>query len=152
MWLAIAKAVLPSLLSGLEPFYRDYINGKISKAQLEVEGSKVLLESFTQLEQSLQDNLSKTYSSFMTALAQSPEMKRAWSVVLYSQLFVLLWHQFAIPFFVTFGVVEKYASSGVTVNWAYALIALCLGAPGIASRIGAGASWAADNLSRIIKK
>lgn len=152
MWGAIVQAVLPGLISGLEPFYRDYINGRISHEQLLLEGSKVLLGCFQQLDAALLDSITKTFTSFWQANNQNAVMQHGWAIVLYSQLFVLIWHQWVIPLVVTLGLVKEYATSGATVNWAYALVALCLGAPAIASRVGPAANWAADNLSRILKR
>lgn len=152
MWTAIIEAVLPNLLAPLKDIFHDYIQGKISEAELNAKVKQALLNGFAQLDAAMLDSITKTYASFMQTAAQSPVMQRGWAIVLYSQLFVLVWHQFVIPFMVTFGFVEKYATSGATVNWAYALIAMCLGAPAILSRVGPAAGWAADNLSRIIKR
>ena len=73
-------------------------------------------------------------------------------MVLYSQLFVLVWHQFCIPAIVALKFVKDYPTSGATVNWAYALVALCLGAPAIASRIGPAAGWAAENIGKLVRR
>lgn len=146
------SALVGSLLSPLELMFRDYINGKISKEQLAEQIQAAMLAAFAQVEASFLDSMTKTYVAFVGAAAQNPVMTRAWSVVLYSQLSILLWHQFVIPFLVTFGFVPKYASSGATVDWAYALVALCLGAPAVMEKVGIGTAWAADNLKRLVGK
>jgi hypothetical protein len=146
----VITALINGLMGPLEGIFKDYIAGKISKEQLAEKMQEAILAAFVQVEASYLDSITKTYTTFIQAAAQNPVMTRAWAIVLYSQLFVLVWHQMAIPALATMGI--AYKSSGATVDWAYALIALCLGAPAIASRVGAGASWAVDNLSRIIKR
>ena len=145
--------VLTSLINGLaaplEAVYRDYINGKISAEQLNEKLQEAMLAAFAQVETQFLDSITKTYTSFLQAASQNPVMTRAWSAVLYTQLAVLIWHQFFIPAIIATGIIEKYPSSGATVDWAYALVALCLGAPAIASRIGPAAGWA-SNLKRLI--
>lgn len=145
------STLVGSLLGPLELIFRDYLNAKISKEQLQEQMIAAMLSAFTQVETQYLDSITKTYTSFIQATSQNPVMARAWSVVLYSQLGVLIWHQFGIPAFVLFTGVS-YPSSGATVDWAYGLVALCLGAPAIASRVGAGASWAANSFSKIIKQ
>lgn len=147
----IITALVNGLMGPLEAIFKDYIAGQITKEQLAEKMQEALLATFAQVEAAYLDSITKTYTAFIQAASQNPVMTRAWSIVLYSQLLVLFWHQMAIPALVYFSGV-KYPSSGATVDWAYALIALCLGAPAIASRVGAGASWAVDNLSRIIKR
>lgn len=152
IWAGVAK-LLSGVLSGpLEAIFHDYFNAKITKEQLAEKLQEAILSALVQIEASFYDSITKTYGSFMQAAGQSPLMQRAWAVVLYSQLFVLLWHQVAIPFLVTFGYVKTYATSGATVNWAYALVALCLGAPAIASRIGPAATWTADSIKKVLGK
>lgn len=150
MWATVAKLLSGVLAGPLESIFHDYFNAKISKEQLAEKLQEAVLAALIQSETALYESITKTYASFMTTAAQSPLMQRAWAVVLYSQLFVLLWHQVVIPFLVTFGYVKSYATSGATVNWAYALVALCLGAPAIASRIGPAATWTADSIRKAL--
>lgn len=148
----ILKGLADALMGPLESAFRDYMNAKITKEQLAEKLQEALIAGLTQVETQLYDSITKTYAAFMQAAAQSKTMQRVWAAVAISELLVLLWHQVGIPALVTFGYVKTYASSGATVDWAYALLALCLGAPAIASRIGPAASWTADNLSKIIKR
>lgn len=148
-------ALINGLMGPLESIFHDYIQNKITKEELQEKLQEAMLAAFAQIEVQFLDSLTKTYTAFIQAASQNPVMTKAWSVVLYSQLFVVFWHQFAIPLIVLvvhiWDVRFIYPSSGITSDWAYALIALCLGAPQIASRVGAGASWAANNLSKIVK-
>lgn len=146
----IISAIAGSLFDKLGSAWEAYMKKQITKEEMHAKIQVALMDSFADVEKSLMESMAKTYASFMETMAQSPLMQRAWSIVLYSQLFVLFWHQMVIPLLATLGI--KYASSGATVDWAYALIALCLGAPQIMSRIGPAASWAADSLKRISGK
>jgi hypothetical protein len=143
----IISAIAGSLFDKLAGAWESYMKKEINKEQMHAKIQEALTASFAEVEKALLDSMAKTYASFMQTMAQSPVMQRAWSIVLYSQLFVLFWHQMVIPALATMGI--KYASSGATVDWSYALIALCLGAPQIVSRIGPAASWATDSLKRL---
>jgi hypothetical protein len=144
------KALVDAFAGPVEAIFHDYVQGKISKDQLQEKLQEAILAAFSQVEAAYLDSITKTYTAFIQAAAQNPVMVKAWSVVLYSQLFVLFWHQFCIPAIVALGFIDKYPTSGATVNWAYALVALCLGAPAIASRIGPAAGWASDNIKRLV--
>jgi hypothetical protein len=144
------STVIGALLGPLENIFHDYIQNKITKEQLQEQVQAALLAAFSQAEATYLDSITKTYTAFIQVAAQNPVMTRAWSWVLYSQLFVLIWHQIVIPAIVTLGLIQKYATSGATTDWAYALVALCLGAPAIASRIGPAAGWASDSLKRLV--
>lgn len=146
----ILSALTGGLFDKLEKGWELYVNKQITKDQLLAEIQRALIDGLREVEAALLDSMAKTYGSFMQAMVQSPAMQRAWSVVLYSQVFVLLWHQLAIPAIATWGI--DYKSSGTTVDWAYALVALCLGVPQIAARVGPVASWATDSLKRLISK
>lgn len=147
----VLTGLISALLGPLEQLYSDYQKGVISKEQLAERLQAAMLTAFSQVESQFQDSLTKTYTAFIQAASTNPVMARAWSYVLYSQLFVLVWHQMVIPALVTFGAVTKYAPSGATADWSYALIALCLGAPAIASRIGPASGWAASTIKGLLK-
>lgn len=129
-----------------------YLDKTITEAQLAEKLKEAALAAFAEVEKQHLDSITKTYTTFIQAMAANPTMVRAWAVALYSQLLVLIWHQVGIPAVVALGLVDKYPSSGVTVTWAYAIVALCLGAPAISSSIGPAATWAADSLGRLIKR
>lgn len=144
------KTLVEAFAGPVEAIFHDYIAGKISKEQLQEQIQAALVSAFAQVESQFLDSITKTYATFMQAAVQSPVMIRAWAVVLYTQLAVLLWHQVGIPAIVALGIVTEYPSSGMTVEWSYAIIGLCIGAPAIASRVGSGVSSLADNLKSLI--
>lgn len=147
----ILKSLVGALLGPLEAMYREYINGQISKEQLAEKLQEAILASLVQIEGALYDSITKTYASFMQAAVQSKTMQRVWACVALSQLVVLLWHQVGIPALIYWRG-GSYPSSGTTVDWAYALLALCLGAPALTSRIGPAATWAVDSLKGALRK
>lgn len=138
------------LMGPAEDLFKAYFDAKITKEQLAEKLQETVQATFAQVEVAFAESLTKTYTAFIQAAGQNPVMARAWSIVVYSQLFVLVWHQLVIPALATYGI--QYKSSGATVDWAYALIALCLGAPAIASRVGPAAGWAGDSLKKLIGK
>lgn len=146
----IISALVGNLLGPLESMFKAYIGGQITKEQLAEKLQEALIAGLVETEKAFLDSITKTYTAFITAAAQNAVMARAWSVVLYSQLFVLIWHQIAIPALATYGI--DYKSSGATVDWAYALVALCLGAPALASRVGPAANWTAEALKKVLGK
>jgi hypothetical protein len=145
------SALVNALLGPAEDMFKQYVAGQITKEQLAEKLQEAMLAAFSQVEASYMDSITKSYAAFMQSATQNPAMARAWSVVLYSQLLVLFWHQVGIPAIIALGIVAKYPSSGATVDWAYALVALCLGAPAIASRIGPADGWSANNIAKLVK-
>ena len=152
-WLTggILQTVLGSIMKPLEDCFTQYINKQITQAQLQEKVQEALLAGFATVEGQFQDSLNKTYASFMDTVKQSKIMQWIWSIVVVTQLVVLLWHQVGIPAFVRI-TGSPYPSSGTTVEWAYALLALCLGAPALSARIGPAASWASNSLSNLVKR
>lgn len=135
---AIAGPLIDRLVSPFTDLFKSYLNKEISADQLRSEMVKAMLAAFAQVETAEADALAKTYASFMQAATQSLLLQVVWASVTISQLLVLLWHQVGIPALV-YWTGEHYPSSGSTVEWAYALIAACLGLGPIALRTGPGA-------------
>lgn len=144
------KALVEAFAGPVEAIFHDYVQGKISKEQITEKMQEALLSAFSQVEIEFLDSITKTYATFMQAAAQNPVMTKAWAVVLYTQLGVIIWHQIGIPAIIALGLIDKYPSSGITADWGYALVALCLGAPAISSRVGGGVSTLANNLKQLI--
>jgi len=127
-----------------------YTNKQITIAELNAKVQQAMLETFAEVEKSHAEALAKTYASFMQALVQSKTLQVMWAAVVGSQLFVLLWHQFGIPFIVFMGWTEKYPSSGTTVEWAYLLLAACLGMGPVILRAGPAGPTFVDKLKSMI--
>ncbi len=142
MFASIASAIAGPLVNALiAPFvtiFTAYINKQITIEQLRAQMTEALLTAFAEVEKSHADALAKTYDSFMQAASKNATMTRVWAAVTLSQLVVLLWHQMGIPAIVALGLVEKYPSSGGTVDWAYALVGACVGFGPLVLRTGPG--------------
>lgn len=145
----LIKTFIDALIGPALKLFEAYFNKQISIEQLKEKLAEAALEAFASVEQAFLQSLTQTYTAFITAAKDNKTLARMMAITLYSQLAVLMWHQFGIPFVIFIGLTKSYPSSGATVDWAYALIALCLGAPAIASRVGPAAGWAADNLKRL---
>lgn len=129
-----------------------YQNKQISMEELRTKVQEAMFATFAEVEKAYADSLTKTFASFMDAAKTSVLMQRTWAIVALTQLFVLLWHQLAIPALVTFGFVTRYASSGGTIDWAYALLALCLGGGAITLKTGPGSGKLAQDIKSITTK
>ncbi|MBH5389143.1 hypothetical protein [Bradyrhizobium diversitatis] len=110
------KALVDAFAGPVESIFHDYIQGRISKEQLQEKLQEAILAAFSQVEAQYLDSITKTYTAFIQVAAQNPAMVKAWSVVLYSQLFVLFWHQFCIPAIVALGVVDKYPKAALLIS------------------------------------
>jgi len=145
---SVISAISGNLIDKVSGMFEQYIKKEITKEQLRAQVDQALLSSFAEVEKSHADALAKTYDSFMRSLAQSKIMQVIWASVVLSQLFVLLWHQVGIPAFVYF-TGDRYPSSGTTVEWAYLLLAGCLGMGPVVLRNGPG-TMSIDRFKNII--
>lgn len=129
-----------------------FIQKKIDMAQLQTQLAGILIDNVTKVEVANADALTKTYQTFMSAAQQTPGMLYAWCAVLYSQLFVLLWHQFFLPFivFMQWAPTGSAWRSDTTADWGYLLVAGCIGlAPAVFRGGGTGSGWL-DSLRALV--
>lgn len=152
---ALGGKLIESLFSNLRGAMQDYQNRKISEAEFREKLQEALLLSAREVETAHAELTGKTFASFQKTLQTNPEVTRAWCWVLYTQLFILCWHQFAIPLITL--VVQTwlaagwhYPSSGSTVEWAYALIGFMLGSGAMLMRTGPGAGDLAGRLKAMV--
>ncbi len=136
---------------GLEAF-KAYENKQISKEQLIDQLYGLMVNAVKDIEVAYADALTKTYASFMGALAQSKILQRTWAFVTISQAVMLLWFQIGIPMVIAIGLVQRWPSSGSTADWAYLIIVACLGMGPVVLRGGPGASSITDKLKGMIGK
>lgn len=148
----LIKTLVEGLSAPVVDIVKAHIAGQITKEQLNEKLAEAILAAFASVEQAFLASLTQTYTAFITATKDNKTLARMIAVTLYAELAVLIWHQVGIPFVIFIGLTKAYPSSGATVDWAYALIALCLGAPAIASRVGPAAGWAASSLRKITGK
>lgn len=148
----IISSIANTAIGKIADAFTAYQNKQISVAELEAKVKQAQLDSYTEIEKSANETLAKTYDSFTKALAKSPLLQAMWAAVVGSQLFVLVWHQLGIPFVVFMGWAKTYPSSGTTVEWAYLLLAGCLGMGPVVLRNGPGAGAISDQLKILVGK
>lgn len=149
----LAPMILPRLIPDVSKLADDYLNKKITKEEFEAGVKKAALEAFASISEADAQAIAKTYASAMEAISHNKLMARVWAIVVLVELFVLVWHQFGISalLYITGGKAGDWPSSGATVEWAYLLIAFCLGAGPIVLRAGPGAGKVADQLKGLGK-
>jgi hypothetical protein len=123
----LAPSLVDGLISRITTVFQAYFQKEITAEQLRAQTIEALLATFADVEKAYADALSKTFASFMGAMQVSRLVRYVWASVVISQLLVLIWHQVGIPAIVALGWISRYPSSGTTVEWAYALIAACVG-------------------------
>lgn len=111
---------------------------QITIEELRAQTLKALLDTIREVEKAHADVLAKTYAAFMQAVVQSPIMQRTWATVVLVELAVLAWAQVGVPAIVAVGWVDRWPSAGATIDWAYALLAFCVGAGPLVLRTGPG--------------
>ena len=118
----LASVLTGGLMDRIEGAFKAYVQGQISREHLAAQVTQALLATFADVEKAYADALTKNFSAFMQAASQSILMQVVWGTVVLSQLFVLFWYQWVVPFLVTYGYVKTYASAGSTIDWAYAIV------------------------------
>lgn len=147
---AIGGAFIDKFFGAAKDIFHDYTQGKISEAECRTRLLSALLDAAKAVEVSHSETLAKTYATFMDAMKTSKLMQIMWACTVGTQLFVLVWHQLAIPF-IAFAFSVRYPSSGETVNWAYLLLGACLGMGPLVLRNGPGA-MNTDKMKALISK
>lgn len=147
---AVIKEIANGLFGKIEAGWEAYMKKEISRDQLLEKMQEALLSTFAEVEKTYADSITKSFSTFMEAASKSRLMQAVWASVALSQLFVLFWYQWVVPALVTWGWVNKYASAGATVDWAYALLMFCLGGGAIALKSGPGSGSLKDQLKSLV--
>lgn len=136
----LGAPIINAIFGPIVDIGKAYINKEISETEAKARMVQSLTAGVAQVEVAHAESLSKTYASFMDTMKSSVLMQSVWATVVITQLFVLLWHQIGIPAIVALEIVEKYPSSGSTVEWAYALIGALMGLGPMVFRTGPAAS------------
>ncbi len=124
--LSIIMALVPILTGSLADAFKAYEQKQITLAELNAKVQEALISAFSEVQKSQSIAIAQTFASFIDGAKNSMLMRVVWAIVVLSELAVLLWHQVGIPAFVDF-TGRPYPGSGTTVEWAYLLIAACLG-------------------------
>jgi len=123
--LSLITALAPLLIGKLSDAFVAYEKKQISMAELEAKVREALMQCFSDVMKSQFDALAKTFATFGDVMKNSRMVRVVWSIVVLSQLFVLLMAQVGVPAVVyLFG--GNWPSAGATIDWAYLLVAgLC---------------------------
>lgn len=136
----VLGTLLDKIIAPFTECFKAYEQKQISEAELRAKVSEILINSFASVEQTHAQELTKTYTAFLASMDKSALLRVVWASTTISQLLVLLWHQVGIPAIVAAGLIDRYPSSGSTVEWSYALLGACLGLGPLVLRTGPGAS------------
>ena len=145
-----ASIVNAFLGKALEAF-QAYNAKQISMEELRSRVNIAMAATFKEIEVSHAEALAKTYASFMQAMVQSRLMQLVWASVTISQLLVLLWVQVGVSTFV-YLTGHPWPSSGKTSDWAYLLVAACVGMGPIVLRSGPGEGTITEKLKAMTGK
>jgi hypothetical protein len=148
----IAQALGGKLIDRLGGAFEAWAKKEISRDELLAKVTETIVESFAEIEKSHAEALAKTYASFMEAMSKSPLLQQVWATTMCSQLFVLFWYQWIVPFGTHMGFWAKYPSPGSTVEWAYLLLAAGLGMGPVVLRNGPGAGNMLERLKGLLPK
>lgn len=147
----IGMPLINGILDKALSAFTAYENKQITVEQLKEQLYAAMLDTIKAVEVAHADALAKTYASFMDAMKQSVLMQRVWAAVVLSQLFVLVWSQFAVPLLFAFQYLPSW-KAGTTGEWAYLLIGACLGMGPIVLRSGPGAGDLTGRLKAMVGK
>ena len=99
---SVIKSLVGGIIDGAGGAFEAYMKREITREELAAKVQTALLDSFKEVETAHSDALAKTYESFQATVRASPEIALMFKVVIYSQTFVLVWHQWFIPFYLHF--------------------------------------------------
>ena len=127
---SLAKAVVDLLTGKLLDKVSDlaelYLKKEISNAEFRSRVEIEVQNTVRETEKAWAEAATKQFESLQQTVRQSSVVARAYAAVIVTQLFVLLWYQWgASAFLLITG--TPWPSAGATVDWAYAILALCLG-------------------------
>ncbi len=123
---ALSTPIVGKLTDSIAEVAEAYLTKEISEAEFKSRTAIAVQEAFAEVEKTWAEAATKQFDSFQQTVRQSPVVARAFAAVIVTQLFVLLWYQWgASAFLLVTG--TQWPSPGATVDWAYAILALCLG-------------------------
>lgn len=127
MWAALAQMLIGPLVNAAVDAYKVHTQGQVDELRLRADLMAKFGLVFQEVAKSDNELAAKMFASFQQSLQVNAEIRRVWRVVVFVQLFVVFWYQFMVPALVTVKIIEHWAPAGNTVDWAYALLAGCVG-------------------------
>lgn len=124
---AIIKLLTGGLLDKVLDLGRTYITSQTDRAEFEKQVRIAAQDAEAKAEQAWADAATKITASTQDTLKASAILQRAFSIVLFMQLFVLVWYQVGTPCFeIITG--RPWPAPGASIEWAYLLIGAMVGA------------------------
>lgn len=153
---SLGGALIDKFLGNALKAFELYNNKQISMEELKTRLQLALVDAAKEVEVAHADAMAKMFASFMGAVEKNPFMQWVWGCVTLSQLIVLLWAQLGVPFFTMLMRQTvpgwNYPSAGTTTDWAYLLLAGCIGLGVTTLRSGPGAGNLTDRLKGLVGK
>ena len=122
----LSAPFIGKLTDSITDVAKAYFDKQISEAEFKSRVDIVVQQTFADVEKTWAEAATKQFESFQQTARQSPVIARAYAAVIVTQLFVLVWYQWGASAF-TLATGTSWPSAGATVDWAYAILALCLG-------------------------
>jgi len=139
--------------------FQSYNSKQISLEELKDRLYGQMVEAARSIDAAHSDALKATYAAFMGVMEKVKIVQRVWAFVVISQAVMIVWFQLGIPWLTV--AVRHYSgdanwhfpSSGSTADWAYLLVAACLGMAPVVLSSGPGATGSiTDKLKAMIGK
>lgn len=147
----IVTSVANNAIGKVADAFTAYQNKQISVAELEAKVKEAQLDAFTEIQQSGDQAVTKTYASFMGAVKQSKTLQIMFATALGSQIFVLFWSQWVVPMAHWLGYTGAWRA-GTSAEWAYLLVAALCGMGPVILRGGPGAGNIAEQIKSLAPK
>lgn len=123
---SLLKLLTGGLVDRVFELGQAYLRKEISEAEFRSRVEIAASETAAKIEQGWAQAASETAKAAHGSVAVSPILQRAWAAVLFLQVTVLVWYQVGAPAYqVMTG--AAWPDPGVSLEWAYALIAAMIG-------------------------
>lgn len=123
----ITKIISMGLLDKLINIYTLKQTGRISEAEFQFKASVALQESKADIEKAWAEASAKMVESVQATVRASSIIQKAYAIILFVQLFVLVWYQLGVSAF-TIITGAVWPAPIASIEWAYLLIAAMIGA------------------------
>jgi hypothetical protein len=124
---AIVKLLTGGLLDKILDIGKQYLTNERDRADFEKQVRIAAQDAAAKMEETWAQAATEAAKATNETVKASPILQRAWAAVLFLQVAVLVWYQIGSPAYqVITG--TAWPSPGVTLEWAYLLVATILGA------------------------
>lgn len=127
-----APSVIAAIFREGAGLFKQYQEGKITLAQLQMQLGVIAMQEATKVEQANAEMVAKTYAAFSEVLKFSPLVRFGWLFVVITQASILAFYQVGVPMLVwKFG--GNFPSPGdQLLQWGYGLLVLLVGGGAVA--------------------